>query len=58
MQVQPGRWLVLSDDGAVERTDWNGGKDGRNDCKDIRATNPQRERHPSVYGRARSFDLK
>lgn len=58
VQVSPGRWLVMSDDGAVDRTDWNGGKDGRSECKDIRATNPQGDRHPSVYGRARSIDVK
>ena len=57
VQIEPGRWAVFSDDGAIDRADWNGGKDGMSECKDIRATNPQGPSHPSVHSRGRLFDL-
>lgn len=54
--VEPGRWLVTSDDGAIERVDWKA-KKGERECKEIRAENPQGAFHPSVYSRGRLFSL-
>ena len=50
------RYLVLSDDGAVERTDGTEA-DGYSPCKDIRKNHPQGAAHPSVFARGRIFTL-
>lgn len=58
VHVQGSRWLVLSDDGAARRADWaSSADDGLAACKDIRASNPQGAKHPSVYARARLITL-
>ena len=54
-----GRWLVISDDGAVRRIDAESAEDdGLSECKDIRRHNPQGAAHPSVYARARVLRLE
>lgn len=50
-----GEWLVISDDGKVEREDLESG-DGIRVCDKIRKKNSNKEQHLNVFFRARTFD--